>query len=235
MSDFRGYDISRAGVVTSVQTRNKVLRNTYMLLALSMIPTVIGAWLGLATNLAMSMALRPGTTMILFFVVGFGLMFGIQRYRNSGTGVVLLLAFTFFMGLMLSQMLGFVLGLANGASLIMLAFGGTAVIFGAMATIATVSKRSFAGLGSWLFMGVIMLVLASIANMFLHLPALMLTVSILAIVIFSVYILFDVQRVVNGGETNYVTATLAIYLDLYNVFVNLLAILSIFGGGSNRN
>jgi modulator of FtsH protease len=148
-------------------------------------------------------------------------------------GVALLLGFTFFMGLMLSRMIGYTLGFSNGASLIMMAFGGTAVIFGSMATIATVSKRNFSGLSSWLFMGVIILLLASVANMFLHLPALMLTVSILAIVIFSVYILFDVQRVVNGGETNYVTATLAIYLDLYNVFVNLLAILGIFGG--NRN
>jgi modulator of FtsH protease len=233
MSDFRGYDLSRAGVITSVESRNKVLRNTYMLLALSMVPTVFGAWLGLVTGLSATMAVRPGATMMLFFIVAMGLMFAIQRFRNSGLGVALLLGFTFFMGLMLSRMIGFVLGFSNGASLIMMAFGGTAVIFASMATIATVSKRSFAGLSSWLFMGVIVLILASVANIFLHLPALMLTVSILAIVIFSVYILFDVQRVVSGGETNYVTATLAIYLDLYNVFVNLLAILGIFGG--NRN
>jgi modulator of FtsH protease len=115
----------------------------------------------------------------------------------------------------------------------MLAFGGTGVIFASMATIATVSKRDFSGLAKWLFMGVIVLILASVANIFLQLPALMLTVSVMAIVIFSAYILFDVQRVVNGGETNYITATLAIYLDLYNVFVNLLALLGIFGG--NRN
>jgi len=204
-----------------------------MLLALSMVPTVFGAWLGLVTGLSASMGARPGASMMVFFIVAMGLMFAIQRFRNSGVGVALLLAFTFFMGLMLSRMIGFVLGFSNGASLIMMAFGGTAVIFASMATIATVSKRSFAGLSSWLFMGVIVLILASVANIFLHLPALMLTVSILAIVIFSVYILFDVQRVVSGGETNYVTATLAIYLDLYNVFVNLLAILGIFGG--NRN
>jgi len=234
MSDFRGYDVSRAGVISSVETRNKVLRNTYLLLALSMVPTVFGAWLGIAMGLAPAMGARPGSSFILFMVVAFGLMFAIQRFRNSSVGVILLLVFTFFMGLMLSRMIGFTLGFSNGASLIMLAFGGTAVIFASMATIATVSKRSFAGLSSWLFMGVILLILASVANIFLHLPALMLTVSILAIVIFSAYILFDVQRVVNGGETNYVTATLAIYLDLYNVFVNLLMILGIFGG-NNRN
>jgi len=224
MSDFRSYDVSRAGGVTTVQARNKVLRNTYLLLALSMIPTVLGAWIGVAAGLTTVMAASPGSSFLVFMVVAFGFMFAIQRFRNSAVGVVLLLAFTFFMGLMLSRMIGYTLGFSNGASLIMMAFGGTAVIFGAMATIATVSKRNFAGLSSWLFMGVIILLLASVANIFLHLPALMLTV---------VYILFDVQRVVNGGETNYVTATLAIYLDLYNVFVNLLAILGIFGG--NRN
>jgi modulator of FtsH protease len=134
---------------------------------------------------------------------------------------------------MLTRLLSFVLGFSNGASLIMLAFGGTAAIFGVMATVATVSKRDFSGLGKWLFMGVIVILLASVANIWLQLPALMLTVSVIAIAIFSAYILFDVQRVVNGGETNYVTATLAIYLDLYNIFTNLLAILGVLGG--NRN
>ena len=233
MNDYRTYGYGSGA--TTVQVRNRVLRNTYWLLALSMVPTVFGAWIGLATGFSMFAATSPGMSLLLFFAVAFGLMFAIERFKNSGVGVALLLGFTFFMGLMLSRMLGFVLGMANGPSLIMLAFGGTAVIFAAMATVATVSKRDFAGLGKWLFAGVIVLLLAMFANMFLHLPALMLTVSVLAIVIFSVYILFDVQRVVNGGETNYVTATLAIYLDLYNVFVNLLTILSIFGGGGNRN
>ena len=234
MSDFRTYDLSRTGV-SSVATRNRVLRNTYWLLALSMIPTVLGAWIGIATGFGMFAGTSPAMTFILFFAVAMGLIFAIERFRNSGVGVVLLLAFTFFMGLMLSRMLSFVLGLVNGPSLIMMAFGGTAVIFAAMATVATVSKRNFAGMGQWLFMGVIVLLLASFANIFLHLPALMLTVSVLAIVIFSAYILYDVQSVVNGGETSYVSATLRIYLDLYNVFTNLLAILSIFGGGGNRN
>jgi modulator of FtsH protease len=230
MSDFRGYDFGRNGAVSTVGVRNKVLRNTYWLLALSMIPTVLGAWIGVATGFSLTMATSPGMSFILFMVIAFGFMFAIQRFKDSSLGVVLLLAFTFFMGLILSRMIGFVLGFSNGASLIMIAFGGTGIIFASMATIATVSKRDFSGLGKWLFMGVIVLILASVANIWLHLPALMLTVSVLAIVIFSAYMLFDVQRVVNGGETNYVTATLAIYLDLYNVFVNLLAILGIFGG-----
>jgi len=147
--------------------------------------------------------------------------------------VALLLGFTFFMGLMLSRLIGMILGFSNGASLIMTAFGGTAIIFGVMATVATVSKRDFSGLGKWLFMGVLVLIVGSVANIWLQLPAMMLTISVLAIAIFSAYILFDVQRIVNGGETNYVTATLAIYLDVYNIFTNLLAILGIFGG--NRN
>jgi modulator of FtsH protease len=227
------YSFGRNGSVTSAETRNRVLRNTYWLLAISMIPTVLGAWVGVATGFSLFAATSPAMSFIAFLAIAFGFMFAIERTKNSSIGVFVLLGFTFFMGLMLSRMLSFILGFSNGPSLIMMAFGGTGVIFAAMATIATVSKRDFSGLGKWLFVGVIVLLLAMVANMFLHLPALMLTVSVLAIVIFSAYMLFDVQRVVNGGETNYITATLAIYLDLYNVFVNLLAILGIFGG--NRN
>jgi modulator of FtsH protease len=227
------YMFGRNGAVSTVETRNRVLRNTYWLLALSMIPTVLGAWVGLATGFSLFTATSPAMSMLAFFAIAFGFMFAIQRTKDSAAGVFVLLGFTFFMGLMLSRILAFVLGFSNGPSLIMLAFGGTGVIFAAMATIATVSKRDFSGLGKWLFMGVIVILLASVANVFLQLPALMLTVSVMAIVIFSAYIMFDVQRVVNGGETNYITATLAIYLDLYNVFVNLLALLGIFGG--NRN
>jgi len=134
------------------------------------------------------------------------------------------------MGLLLSRLIGHTLGYSNGASLIMIAFGGTAAVFTAMASIATVSKRDFSGLGKWLFAGVIVILLASVANIFLHLPALYLVVSVMAIAIFSAYILFDVQRVINGGETNYISATLSIYLDVYNIFVNLLSLLGIFGG-----
>lgn len=233
MSDFRSYDFGRGGSVSTVAVRNRVLRNTYWLLALSMVPTVFGAWLGVATGFSLFAATSPMMSLLLFFAVAFGLMFAIERYKNSAAGVVLLLAFTFFMGLMLSRLIGMILGFSNGASLIMMAFGGTGVIFASMATIATVSKRDFSGLGRWLFMGVIVLILASVANIWLQMPAMMLTVSVLAIVIFSAFMLVDVQRVVNGGETNYVTATLAIYLDLYNVFTSLLSLLGIFGG--NRN
>jgi len=157
-------------------------------------------------------------------------MYGIEKTKNSSMGVVLLLAFTFFMGLMLSRLISATLSFSNGPALIMYAFGGTAAVFATMASVATVSKRDFSGMSKFLFVGVILLILASVANIWLQMPALMITVSVIAIGIFSAYILFDVQRIVNGGETNYITATLAIYLDVYNVFANLLALLGIFGG-----
>lgn len=209
--------------------RNRVLRNTYWLLAISMIPTVLGAWLGVQLRFSF-FAGSPALGFIAFMAIAFGFFYAIEKTKNSGLGVAVLLGFTFFMGLMLSRLVGMVLGFSNGASLIMMAFGGTAAIFGGMATIATVSKRDFSGLGKWLFAGVLVILVAALANAFLHLPALFLVISVLAIVIFSAYILFDVQQIINGGETNYITATLAIYLDLYNIFTNLLALLGIFGG-----
>jgi modulator of FtsH protease len=213
----------------SLAVRHRVLRNTYWLLALSMLPTVLGAWLGVQMHFSL-FAGSPMLGFIAFLAIAFGFFYGIQRTKDSGLGVVLLLGFTFFMGLMLSRMLEQILHFSNGAQLIMTAFGGTGLVFATMASIATTSKRDFSGLSSWLFAGVIVLLLAGVANIFLQMPALQIVISLVAVAIFSAYILFDVQRVLNGGETNYITATLAIYLDLYNVFVNLLALLGIFGG-----
>lgn len=210
--------------------RNQVMRNTYWLLALSLIPTVLGAMLGLSSGVNQMMAASPGASAIVFLIGAFGLMFMVERNKNSSAGIVFLLAFTFFMGLMLSRMLGFVLGMSNGSQLIMLAFGGTAAVFGTMATIASTTKRDFSHLQKFLLIGVVLLIVASLANIFLQLPALMLTVSVMAIGIFSALLLVDLQRVVNGGETNYISATLAVYLDVYNIFVNLLMLLGIFGG-----
>lgn len=209
--------------------RNRVLRNTYVLLAISMIPTVLGAWIGIKSGFSFFSG-SPFIGIIVFMAVAFGFFFAIDKFKNSAIGVGLLLAFTFFMGLMLSRLVGNVLGYSNGASLVMTAFGGTAAIFGVMATVATVSKRDFSGMGKWLFVGFLVILVASIANIWLQMPALMLTISALAVLIFSAFILVDLQRVVNGGETNYVTATLSVYLSVYNVFTNLLAILGIVGG-----
>ncbi|NYT65922.1 Bax inhibitor-1/YccA family protein [Alcaligenaceae bacterium] len=232
MNDFRqtlpesgGYSATSAQAV-----RNRVMRNTYWLLTLSLIPTVLGALVGLNTGINQIMGNSPGTSAIVFLIGAFGLMYLIQRNRNSSLGVALLLAFTFFMGIMLSRLLGFVLGMSNGSQLIMMAFGGTAIVFGVMASVATTSKRDFSNMHKFLIMGVVILIVASLANIFLQLPALMLTISVMAIAIFSALLLVDLQRVINGGETNYVTATLTIYLDVYNIFTNLLMLLGIFGG-----
>lgn len=209
--------------------RNRVLRNTYMLLGLSMIPTVLGAMIGVKTGFSF-FAGSPVIGFLAFMAITFGFFYGIQRFRNSGLGVALLLGFTLFMGLMLSGILRYTLHFSNGAELIVLAAGGTGAIFVTMAGIATVSKRDFSSLGKFLFAGVILVLLASVANIFLALPAVTIAISTLCVAIFSAYILYDVQQVVNGGETNYVIATLQIYLDVYNVFVHLLSLLGIFGG-----
>ena len=194
-----------------------------------MIPTVLGAWIGVQFKFAFFSG-SPFMGMMIFLAIAFGFFYAIEKTKNSGLGVALLLGFTFFMGLMLSRLIGHILGFANGTSLIMTAFGGTAAILATMASVATVSKRDFSGLGKWLFMGVLVIIVAAIANIWLQLPALQLTISVVAIGIFSAFILYDVQRIINGGETNYVTATLGIYLSVYNIFSNLLALLGIFGG-----
>ena len=208
--------------------RNRVLRNTYALLALSMIPTVIGAWLGVSTGVMAKMGM--GMSAIIFLVGAFGFMFAIEKFNDSGIGVALLLAFTFFMGLMLSRMLAAVLGFSNGASLIMYAFGCTAAVFFGMASLATVIKRDLGGMGKFLFVGAIILLVVGLINLFVQSSALMITMSIMATGLFSAFMLYDIKRVIDGGETNYISATLAIYLDIYNVFQNLLALFGIFGG-----
>ncbi len=210
---------------------NRVLRNTYALLALSMVPTVAGAWIGLATGLGTMLGGLFG--MILFLVVAFGLIGAIGRYANTRAAVPLLLGFTFFMGLMLSGLLGVVLGMHHGSGLVMLAFAGTASIFLGMATLSSVIKRDLSAMGKWLFVGVVMLMVAGIANVFLHSGALLVTMATLAVGIFSAFILHDLKRVRDGQETNYVLATLGVYLSVFNVFQNLLALLGILGGGDD--
>ena len=205
----------------------RVLRNTYALLALSMIPTVLGAWLGLATGLAASMG--GMLAMVVFMVGAIGLIFAIEKNRNSPAAVPLLLAFTFFMGLMLSRILGFVLGMHGGTGLVMTAFAGTATVFFGMAALSSLIKRDLSALGKWLFIGAVMLMVAGIANIFMQSGALMITISVVAIGIFSAFVLHDLKRVRDGQETNYVVATLGVYLSLYNVFQSLLVLLGVFG------
>ena len=219
------------GYATSnVEQRNRVLRNTYWLLALSMVPTVLGAWIGVSTGLMRS--LGAGMSAIVFLGGAFAFIYAIEKTKNSAAGVPVLLAFTFFMGLMLSRLVGSVLGLANGAGLIMTAFAGTGLIFLGMATLSTVIKRDLSSMGKFLFIGAIMLMVAGIANIFLQSSALFITVAVLAIGVFSAFILYDLKRVKDGEETNYVSATLGVYLSLFNVFQSLLALL---GFASSRD
>jgi modulator of FtsH protease len=213
------------GVVDS----NKVLRNTYWLLALSMLPTIAGAWIGVQTGVFAHMS--PMMSLLVFFGGAFGLMYGVQRFKDSSVGVFMLLGFTFFMGLMLSRLLGAVLGgYSNGSSLIMTAFGGTAGVFFGMATLATVVKRDLSGLTRFLMVGAMIAVVASVINMFVQSSAAMLAISTAVMVIFSIFVMVDIKRVIDGGETNYVMATLKIYLDLYNVFQSLLILLTSLTG-----
>ncbi|MBP9061022.1 MAG: Bax inhibitor-1/YccA family protein [Rhodoferax sp.] len=216
------------GYVSTAQERNKVLRNTYWLLALSLIPTVLGAWLGVATGITQS--LGGGLGMIVFLGGAFGFMYAIEKTKNSATGVPVLLGFTFFMGLMLSRMIAMVLGFKNGPDLIMTAFGGTAGVFFVMASLSSVIKRDLSGMGKWLFVGAIAIMIGGIINVFVGSTAGMMAISVAAIGVFSAFMLYDLKQIVDGGETNYISATLALYLDIINVFQSLLALLGIFGG-----
>ena len=207
---------SGAGAVSA--ERNRVLRNTYWLLALSMVPTIMGAWVGIG--------------LMVFLVGAFGFMFAIEKNKNSAAGVPILLAFTFFMGVMLSRMLAIVMGMGNGASLIMMAFAGTGAIFLGMATLSTIVKRDLSNMAKFMTIGAILVLVAGIANFFIQSGALMITLAMLIIGIFSFFILYDLKRVRDGEETNYITATLGVYLSIYNIFQSLLALFGI--GGSSE-
>ncbi|MBL8433753.1 MAG: Bax inhibitor-1/YccA family protein [Zoogloea sp.] len=211
------------------QSANRVLRNTYMLLALTMVPTVAGALLGVQMQFSF-LAGSPFIAFMLFLGISFAFFWGIERNKNSGLGVALLLGFTFFMGLMLSRILQVALGFSNGGSMIAMAAGGTGAIFVTMAGIASVSKRDFTNMGKFLTVGLVVVLLAMVANIFLQMPVLHLVISAAVVLLFSGYILYDISNIVQGGETNYVSATLAVYLDVYNVFVSLLNLIMAFGG-----
>jgi modulator of FtsH protease len=208
--------------------QNRVLRNTYLLLALTMVPTVIGAMVGMATGGIIVQHPIISTVVMLGAVIG--LQFAIAANRNSGLGVVLLLGMTFLLGWWLGPLLTAALALRNGPQLVGFAAAGTGAIFFIMAGIATTTKRDFSFMGKFLFVGMIVLLIAMLANMFLQIPALALTISALVIVVFSLFLLHDVSRIVNGGETNYVMATTGVYLSLFNIFANLLHLLMALTG-----
>jgi modulator of FtsH protease len=209
--------------------QNRVLRNTYMLLALSMVPTVIGALLGIQLQFSF-FAGSPLISFLVFLGIAFGFMWGIEKTKDSAMGVVLLLGFTFFMGLMLSRILQVALGFSNGGTMIAMAAGATGAIFVTLAGVASTTKRDFTGMGKFLFVGMVVVLLAALANIFFQVPALALAISAVVVVLFSAYILYDISRIVHGGETNYISATLSVYLNVYNVFVSLLQLIMAFTG-----
>lgn len=219
--------ISQSGTLGLVQ--NKVLRNTYMMLALTMIPTIMGAFIGLSVNFSF-MAQHPIMAPLLMFAVMMGMLFGVSALRNSVWGIAMLLGFTFVAGVFLGPILQHAIHLRNGAQLVGVAASGTGLIFFSLATIATVTKKDFSFMGKFLFIGLILLVVASLANIFFAIPALSLTISAIAVMIFSAYILYDISQIIHGGETNYVMATLTLYMNIYNIFVNLLSLLMAISG-----
>ncbi|MGB7650658.1 MAG: Bax inhibitor-1/YccA family protein [Gallionella sp.] len=216
-------------IVTLAAEQNQVLRNTYLMLGLTMIPTVIGAFIGMSLNLAI-LAQHPIIGSLVMFAVMMGLLFAVSSLRNSVWGVIAMFGFTFVAGVFLGPILQHALHFSNGAQLVGLAAGGTGLIFFSLATYATVSKKDFSFMGKFLFIGVIMLLIASLANLFFQVPVLSLAISAIAILIFSAYILFDISQIIHGGETNYLMATVTLYLDIYNIFVNLLNLLMAFSG-----
>ena len=211
--------------------QNRVLRNTYWLLAASLVPTVLGAWVGLVTGVGYM--LRGWLGLAVFLGGAWGFMWAIQKNRNSGAGVALLLGFTFFMGVMLSRLVGMVLGMGNGEALVMSAMGGTAGVFAVMAMLSSVIKRDLSGMGRWLSVGATITFVGFLAcallSVFFSGPALPLLMAMcgLSIVVFSLYMLYDIKQIIDGGETNYVMATLNLYLDIYNVFQSLLVLLGV--------
>jgi len=216
-----------SGVLVTEQ--NKVLRNTYLMLSLTMIPTVIGALIGSSLDLSF-MAESPILSSLLMFGAMMAMLFAVTALRNSVWGIAALLGFTFVAGVFLGPILQVALHLKNGAQLVGMAAAGTGIIFFSLATVATVTKKDYSFMGKFLFIGLLLLIVASLANLFFQIPALSLTVSAIAVMIFSAYILYDVSQIVHGGETNYVMATLGLYLNIYNLFINLLQLLMAFAG-----
>jgi modulator of FtsH protease len=221
---------TRTGDTILPISQNTVLRNTYWLLALSMLPTIAGAYVGMQFDFISLFKTAPIMGPLLMFGAMLASLFVVTRLRNSGWGVVALFGFTFIAGVCLTPILTVAAGFRNGGQLVGLAGAMTAVIFFALATVATVTKRDFSFMGKFLFIGLILLIVASLANLFFQIPALSLTISAVSVLIFSAYILYDVSNIVRGGETNYIMATLGLFLNLYNIFISLLNILLAFTG-----
>lgn len=219
-----------AGTTDIAARQNKVLRNTYLLLAISLIPTVIGAAVGTNFINFSFMRASPIMSMLVMLAVFYGWIFMIEKNRDSGLGVVLLLGFTAFLGVMLAPLLQSILSLRNGGQLVMMAAGGTAAVFFVLSGVASTARRDFSFLNKFLMVGFVVIMLAVLANIFLQSPLLQLVLCGAFIIFSSAIILWQINSIVRGGETNYVSATLTLYVSLYNIFTSLLQLLGILGG-----
>jgi modulator of FtsH protease len=222
------YPMTAQGAVLA-ESRHKVLRNTYLMLALTLVPTAIGAMIGVNLDLGF-MRSNPIIAAFAVLAIFYGWIFAIERNKDGALGVGLLLGFTLFLGLLLGPLLQTAMGLSNGGPLVLLAAGGNAATFFGLAAVATTTKRDFSYLGNFLMVGVIVVMLAVVANIFLASPLLHLVLCGAFVLISSMLILYQLSAIVNGGETNYVSATLTLYIGIYNLFTSLLHLLMAFAG-----
>jgi modulator of FtsH protease len=206
----------------SALATNKVLKNTYMLLSMTLLFSAVTAGVSMAMNLGHGAALACSIgALVLLFVV--------HKTADSAKGLLAVFAFTGLLGASLGPMLQHYLALPNGGSLVMQALGGTAIVFFGLSGYALTTRKDFSFMGGFLFVGLIVALVAMVANIFLNIPALQLAISAAMVLIMSGLILFDTSRIINGGETNYIRATVALYLDIYNLFVHMLHLLGAFG------
>jgi modulator of FtsH protease len=222
MQDKSVYSVDSLGIESAIST-NKVLKNTYMLLGMTLLFSAATA------GISMAMGLGQGAALILM-LVGFGLLFVVNRTADSSKGLIAIFAFTGVMGASIGPMLNYYLAMPNGPSLVMQALGGTAVVFFGLSAYALTTRKDFSYMGGFLMVGLLVAVVAMVANIFLNIPALSLTISAAIVMIMSGLILFDTSRIINGGETNYIRATVSLYLDIYNLFIHLLHLLTAFSG-----
>ena len=222
MSD-RNMGSTAARLEASIIETNKVLRNTYMLLGMTLAFSALTAGVSMAINLPYSMGL-------VLSLIGFGLLFVVHRMADSAKGLPAIFAFTGVLGAALGPMLNHYVALSGGPQLVMQALGGTAIVFFGLSAYALQSKRDFSAMTGFLVTGLIVAIVAMIANIFLAIPALSLTISSVVVLIMSGLILADTSRIIRGGETNYIRATVGLDLSIYNLFTSLLHLLGAFGG-----
>ena len=218
-------DIQVLGREGSLSVQNKVLRNTYAMLGLTMIPTVIGAMVGVKMNFAWMMTASPILLFVGVMATVYGMSWLVAKNANNAAGVWLLFAFSFLLGMLLGPILQAALNLSNGAQLIGLAAGGTAISFLTLSAIASSTKRDFSFMGKFLTIGMVLVIVAILANFFFKIPALSLTISAVVVMLMAGFILYEINQIVRGGQTNYIMATMSIYISLHNMFTHLLSLL----------